>query len=478
MEQLKKLVSKSNAAYVSSNFIDLSNGKTVSDAYKIITYGSVKVAYVGISTPETFTSSTPAYFQNEKGEYIYDFCQDKTGEKLYTAVQNAVNSARSEGADYVIAVSHLGINQENTPWRSIDIIENTFGINAVIDGHSHSTIACDKVKDKEGKEVILTSTGSQLKAVGKLVITDKGITSELVSDYTKKDVDVAAYVTDIENKYSELLNKVVAKTDVDLIATDKTGKRVIRTSETNLGDLCADAYRKVSGADIAFVNGGGIRADIKKGDITYKDIISVHPFGNMLCVVDATGQEIIDALEMASRKTPEENGGFLQVSGLTYEIHHYIPSSVVVDDKGMFVKVNGEYRVKNVRVLDSKTNSYCPLKLDMTYTLASHNYMLKNGGDGINMFTDNKILQDEVMIDNQVLINYIVDDLGGVIGEKYIDLHGSMRIFIFNEKHYVLSDVLPDRIEAGDSATTGTAVITIILCVGVVFASSRRKRRG
>jgi len=476
MNRLKELVAKSGATYVSANFTDLASGKTVSDAYKIVDYGSVKVAYVGISTPGTFTSSTPAYFQNEHGEYIYGFCEDLTGEKLYAAVQKAVDSALHEGADYVIAVAHLGTEEEDAPWRSTDVIANTTGIDAVIDGHSHSTIACQKVSSKSGEEVILTSTGTQLRTIGKLLITPAGISTELIADYTKKDAVVGAYVTKIEDKYAELLHTVVAKTAVDLTTADPaTGSRMIRNSETNLGDLCADGYRHALGADIAILNGGCIRANIAAGDITYNDIISVHPFGNMLCMVEATGQEIQDALEMGSRNMPKESGGFLQVSGLTYEIHTYIPSSVVVDDKGMFVKVSGAYRVRNVRILNAKTGSYESIDPDKIYTVASHNYMLKNGGDGINMFMNNTILQNEVLIDNQVLINYIVDNLGGLVGEQYVSLYGAGRISVLTQAP-VQPTATPAIPDMGDSTQT-EAVFILILCAGAVLVCMRKKCR-
>ena len=204
---------------------------------------------------------------------------------------------------------------------------------------------------------------------------------------------------------------------------------MVRNQETNLGDLCADAYRTLLGADIAFVNGGGIRVDMPKGDISYGDIISVHPFGNMACLIEATGQQILDALELGSSAAgvgegAGESGGFLQVSGLTYEVDTTIPSAVVKDDKGLFVKVDGEYRVKNVKVGNE------PLDLTKTYTLASHNYMLKSGGDGYTMFLENKILKDEVMVDNEVLIHYIVESLGGNVkaGSIYANPYGEGRI--------------------------------------------------
>ena len=227
----------------------------------------------------------------------------------------------------------------------------------------------------------------------------------------------------------EKLNEVVAKSDVELTindpeAVDENGQpiRIIRNAETNLGDLCADAYRDQGEADVAFVNGGGIRVSIPAGDITLGDILQVHPFGNALCVVEATGQQILDALEWGARNVPGENGGFLQVSGLTYEIHTYIESSCTADENGLFTGVDGEYRVKNVKVAGED------LDLTKTYTVASHNYMLKDGGDGFTMFQGCNLLQDEIKLDNQVLIDYITGTLEGVVGEQYAEPYGEGRI--------------------------------------------------
>ncbi len=222
----------------------------------------------------------------------------------------------------------------------------------------------------------------------------------------------------------------MAKTSVNLVVNDPSTiyneekKRLIRNAETNMGNFCTDAYRYVSGADIALVNGGGIRADIMEGDITYDDIIRVHPYSNELCMVEATGQKILDALELGAMMVPEESGAFLQVSGLTYEIHTDIKSSVQLDENGMFTGVNGEYRVKNVMVGGK------PLDLNQTYTVASHNYLLKNAGDGMNMFQDCKLVLEDIMIDNQVLITYITEGLQGVVGEEYSNPYGEGRIII------------------------------------------------
>ena len=452
MDRMQELMKKLDAKVISSNFTDLRTNKLVYEPYTMMTYGTgpnkTKVAFVGVTTPEAFTKSTPAYFQDEKGKFIYGFKEGKDGQELYDAVQKAVTDAKKNGADYVIGIGHLGIDEQSSPWRSIDVIKNTTGIDAFIDGHSHSTIESEIVQNKDGKDVVLTQTGSKLGSLGRLIINQDGsITTKLIKGYTKQDAKTLSFIEEIQKSFADDLAKVVGKTDVALTVNDPaTNKRMVRNRETNLGDLCADAYRYVLGngktgkesgpADIAFVNGGGIRANINEGDITFGEVIAVHPFNNVGCVVEATGQEILDTLEMASQSAPGESGGFLQVSGLTYTIDTSIPSSVELDDKKNFVKVTGEYRVKDVMVGGK------PLDLKKTYTLASHNYMLLDGGDGINMFRDNKVVVQPVVLDNQVLITYIQDYLNGVVGEEYSNPYGQGRIQIKSGETASVADLV------------------------------------
>ena len=431
LPQLQKLIDKAKYQYLCCNLTYTGKdgkGLTGYKAYEIKTYGDIKVAFVGIDTPESFTKSTPTYFQDANGNFVYSFAEGNKGADLYNKVQETVDAAKKDGATYVVALAHLGVDESSEPWRSTDLIANTTGIDAVLDGHSHSTIAMELVKNKDGKEIPLSSTGTKLVNIGKLTISNGVFTTELVSDYAAKDDTADAFVKSIQEKNEALVNTVVARTSVDLTTKRADGTRAVRNRETNLGDLCADAYRAVSGADIALVNGGGIRADIPAGDITYGQIIAVHPFGNEMCVVEATGQQILDALEMGARNAPGECGGFLQVSGMSYEIDLNVEPTVEVNADGMFTGVSGEYRVKNVKVGDE------PLDLAKTYTLASHNYMLKSAGDGMAMFQGCTLLQDSVMIDNQVLINYIVDVLGGVVGEDYADPYGQGRITVIEKK--------------------------------------------
>lgn len=429
--------------YLSCNFMDLETDTTVLEPYTIVSYGDVQVAYVGITTPETLSKSAPSYFQDDEGNYIYGFCEGNNGQELYDQVQETVDTARAEGADYVVALAHLGMDGQSSPWMSTEVIENTTGIDVMLDGHSHTVVPTQTVENADGEDVLLSQTGTKAESIGKLVIgADGTMTTELVplADVdTETEAYAAAqtYIEGIQAEYAEMAEEVVATSNVDLTVNNPvTGNRAVRSAETNLGDLCADAYRIVLGADIGWVNGGGVRANIAAGDITYGEIIEVHPFGNLACLVEVSGQQILDALELGAMYVGEaENGGFLQVSGLTYTIDADIPTSVVLDDAGNFVEIPGARRVSDVQVLDSETGEYVDIDPEATYTLASHNYMLKDGGDGYAMFGEDniKILQDEVMVDNEVLIRYIQDELGGVIGDEYANPYGQGRITIVNE---------------------------------------------
>lgn len=430
MPRMLELMDQLDATVVSSNFLDLSTGESVFAPYTILSYGDVDVAYVGITTPESFTKSTPAYFQDEDGNYLYSFCEDESGQALYDNVQASVDAARTEGADYVVAVAHLGVDVSSAPWRSTDVIANTHGIDVMIDGHSHTAIDGQEVLNEDGETVLLNQTGTKLAALGQVVIDpDTGeISAGLITEYQERDPDTQAFVDSINQEFSTVLSQVVASTDVALTTVDpSTGERIIRSQETNLGDLCADAYREVLDADVGLINGGGIRADIAAGEITYGDIISVHPYNNQATSVRVTGQQLLDALELGARYTPYENGGFLHASGLTYTIDTTIPSSVVTDVQDNFVRVDGAYRVKDVMVGGE------PLDLERTYVVASHDYMLLSGGDGMTMFDGAEVVKDRVMPDSEVLIQYIRDYLGGVVGQEYADLYGQGRITILTE---------------------------------------------
>ncbi len=442
VDRFLELERKANFPYISCNFNK--EGELLFEPWLMKEIGGMKIAFVGVTTPDTLRSSTPKYFMDENGNFIYGFMQDADGTAIYNAVQQSVDAARAEGADYVIVMGHMGNETECAPWMYSDVISHCSGIDAFLDGHSHDT---DKVvmKDKDGKDVLRAACGTKLAEIGVLHITRDGeIDSEL---YTWDSSASLPTLLGIENLASEAvyegaaeLNKklaeVVAASTVELIThdpeiTSDDGKpvRVIRRAETNLGDLCADAYLDQSGADIAFVNGGGIRTSIHKGDITLNDILKVHPFGNNLTVIEVTGQQVLDALEWSVHALPGEFGGFNQVAGLTFEYDSSIPSPCVSDETNvMFDHIDEtmERRVRNVKVGGEDLD---PAK---TYTLASVDYQLLNNGDGYTMYDGAKVVQNAVKLDNQVLIDYITGTLGGSVGAGYENPYGQGRIVSVN----------------------------------------------
>lgn len=440
MEQLKENINRFNGKYLGCNFTytgQKENALSQIKPYEIVSYSNTKVAYIGVTTPYTTASSSPAYFM-ENGEFVYGFSSGNNGEDFYNVVQKNINECKQNGADYIILLTHLGDGDEFLEYSSASLIENTSGVDAVLDAHAHSQIPSRYYISKDGKDVLLSSTGTKLANFGQLVITRDGlITTSLISKYDKSSTEIEEYVKLIKSLYEDDMNKVVAKSLVDLNGYSTDGIRLVRIRETNIGNLIADAYRIISGADIGFVNGGGVRADIKKGDVTYADIISVNPYGNMICVVEATGQQILDALEVGCSRVKGvisengnatgEYGGFLNVSGLKYTIDTSTESSVIFDENNMFVKIDGARRVKNVYVLNENLE-YELIDPNRTYTVASHNYLIKSGGDGINIFMNNKLILDEAMSDYQVVINYIVNNLNGTIDQKYESIEGRIII--------------------------------------------------
>jgi len=438
MDNFLALTEKADFQYLSCNFNK--EGELVFAPYAIKEFDGVKFAFIGVTTPMTLRSSTPRYFMDENGNFIYGFMQDETGEQVYAAVQKAVDDARAEGAKYVIVMAHMGNEAECSPWMYSDVIANTTGIDVWLDGHSHDF---DQVvmQDKDGKDVVRSACGTKLGSIGVLTFGAEGFVSAGLMSWDQSIAAPALFglqnagadaVKAETAELDEVLQTVVAKTAVDLYINDPTevteeGKpiRIIRRAETNLGDLCADAYLDQSGeADIAFVNGGGIRVQLNAGDLTLNNILTVHPFGNSLTVIEVTGQQVLDALEWSVHSLPGEFGGFDQVAGLTFEYDATIESPVIEDDSKMFAGVDDtkERRVRNVLVGGE------PLDPEKTYKLASHDYQLLNNGDGYTMFAGAKVLQESVKLDNQVLIDYITETLGGVVGEGYDNPYGQGRI--------------------------------------------------
>ena len=467
MDGCMQIVQWAQYPYVSCNFYEEVNGvreENVLPSYQIFDCGTEKLAIVGITTPESFTKSTPSYFQDESGNYIYGISGGEDGSALYADVQAAIDSAVAEGATKVIALGHLGDDLSSQPWTSAEVIANVSGLSAFIDGHSHSTVEGQNVTDKDGNSVVLTQTGQYFGQIGMMVIsaetgkiTTGFIGSEeilepvvdesgnpvkdeegndqtevvgyrLVSDlYTGaewcSDETVAAIKDQWITKIGEQLGTVIGSTSLTLDNYSADGTRLVRSQETNTGDFAADALYYLfdnmdMDVDVAIMNGGGIRNEAVTGEISYQTCKTIHTFGNVACLQTITGQQLLDALEWGARTagTGEECGGFLQVSGITYKIDTQWPDSTQKDEKGVWIGgPTGGYRVHDVKVYNKETNAWDALDLEAHYNLAGYNYTLRDLGDGFNMFDGAVNVLDYVMEDYMVLANYVQAFEGGVV---------------------------------------------------------------
>ena len=452
--------------YISTNFYHEENGvkgETVLEAAHLFELGGRVIGFVGITTPESFTKSTPAYFQDDAGNYIYGISGGEDGAALYADVQAGIDAAKAAGAEIVIALGHLGDDPASQPWTSEETIANVSGLNAFIDGHSHSTVSGKDVADKDGNNVLLTQTGEYFDAIGMMLIdgetgeisTDligyseilatvmdengeavldedgeevtEVIGYEFVSDlYTGagwcSDADVKAIQDAWIEEIDTQLGQNIGTTALTFDNYDAEGNRMVRSMETNTGDFAADALYYLFDdmgldVDVAIMNGGGVRNKAVTGDISYLTAKSIHTFGNVACLQTITGQQLLDALEWGARGAgTEEVGGFLHVSGITYKIDSEWPASVQMDEKGVWIGgPTGGYRVHDVQVYNKETQAYEPLDLAASYNLAGYNYTLRDLGDGFNMFDGAVNVLDYVMEDYMVLANYIQGFEGGVV---------------------------------------------------------------
>ena len=407
VDNFLSLAEKAQFKYISCNF--QYKGENVFDPYVIREIGGRKIGFVGVTTPTTITASKPTLFEDENGEFVYSFLQDETGEGVYNAVQSAVDNARKEGAEYVIVLGHMGNEEQCRPWTYADVISHTNGIDAFLDGHSHDT---DQVimKNKDGKEVPRSACGTKMQHIGWCRIPAEGEVTAGIYSWTLDDSapevlgienEMSTAVKEARGSISKLLEGKIAVSEQEMTIYDPVavdpewGKvRMIRRAETNLGDLWYEVF----------------------------------PFGNEICVVQATGQQILDALEWGAAAVPGESGGFMQVSGLSYEIHTYIDSTCTKDVNGMFTGVAGERRVRNVKVNGT------PIDPDALYNVAGNDYWFLNGGDGQTAFNGAERVDAGGMLDVQVLVDYLTRELDGVIGKEYSDPTGQDRIVIVEEK--------------------------------------------
>lgn len=400
---MQALAKEAEFPIVSAN--TLYNGKAENAHVVLTTEGGKKIGVFGMATPETATKAHPAKIQG---------VTFPAGQAMFDIAQKEVEALKAEGCDYIVCLGHLGIDDESAGNRSFDLLEKVEGIDVFIDGHSHSTLEeVKEITDGLHFKTCLTSTGTKLASIGVVTIAPDGtITLENVStEGLAEDETVAARAAAIQKEIDDDYGAVFAKTDVELNGERDPGNR---TQETNLGDLITDALvwgaeKNGETVDLAITNGGGIRAAIKAGDITKKDVNTVLPFGNTLSIVKVTGAELLEALEASTYCTPTAVGGFPQVSGIDFEV-----DTTKAFDEGDLYPGSTYHKPASInRVTITQVNGK-DFDLKATYTIATNDFMAA-GGDTYYAFASASVNYDLGIPMDEILMDYIKEELGGTV---------------------------------------------------------------
>ncbi len=405
--RMLELMDRLSAPVTCVNLYDTKTGRRVFLPSVVKQYGNRKIGFVGAVTPTTINTEQYAFF-DDAGNQLYEL---KPAE-LNSLVQQSVDQLRSEGVDYVVVLSHLGEADNPLHVSSHTVIGATNGIDVLLDGHTHSTIPCELVANRDGRPVPVSETGTKFVNIGKLLITPDGhISTQLipVGQLTEANSRVKHTTDSIKNELRQITNRVICQSETPLTILDANGRQEVRFAETNAGDIVADAYRYVTGAQIALSNGGGIRTNLPAGQLTYGDMVSLLPFDNNICVVEITGRQLTELLTRGTYDTPRENGDFPQVSGIRFTVH------------------TATHTIADLTVLDPATSQYQPVQPDQVYTLATIDYCVTGGGF-FGLLKNNRMLKSNVAAYSECLIRYVSEKLGGHIGTEYSKPQGRITI--------------------------------------------------
>ena len=486
IQQLTKLGENITSKYICANFCYRKNKTHVYEPYKIIEVGKKKIGFIGVITPLTFSKTYLSSIKDETGEPLYDFLVNNGKQELYNKIQEYIDELRTKAkVDHVILLTHIGMYAEQ--YTTDDLLSSLSGVDAVLDGHTHLVYNIT-LKDKDNKDIHITQTGTKLETIGQLIIKEDGsLIAETISSVPKPDDDITGainvtrsnkerwvdeemnnFITKVNSEYAKVLNEIIGHSNYELVIKpeNSTDSNLIycRTRECTLGNLISDAILSAGEADFTIVNGGGIRNNLKKGNITKADIIETLPWFNNLVIKELPGQVIIDALEFGVRKYPEPNGGFPQVSSeLSYNFNPDINSTVVVDPTGLYLNISGERRVSNVKVNGKN------IEPEKNYSVLMFEY-LANGGSGFTMFAGYEITREGLVTDTQALSDFIEYNLKGEIPKEYSEIQG--RIKITNKTDDSDDETYKPYLKKNKGLSTGAIIAIIIPCVVALVAIS------
>ena len=444
LESLMKCNETLTCGYTSANFCYNQNKTTIFPKYVIKEIGNRKIGFIGLTTIEAFLKTYLFTILDENNEKLYSFLSGDKGKELYSITQNYINEIKDLGVDYIIILAHLGDEENSNQYTSKEVISNTNGINAIIDGHSHSVYNISW-KNKDGKDIPLVQTGSNLKNLGILRINDSGyITSELISEIPKPNNETGAEKVTRNNKsiwvdaemkkYLENLtentelNSKIGYSDFDLKEENHSHIQLSRYGETNIGDLITDAIRYIGNADISIMVSRYIKKGLRKGDILYKNIIDIIPFYDDIIVKEVKGKDILDALEYGVKASPKKLSRFLQVSGISFKVDTSISSTVEVDENDMFSGVKGNRRVYNVKIGKEEIDPNKSYKI-------SFNNIIGAGGDGYPMFGKYEVKFNTNKSSNEALLSYIKEKLNETIPNIYNNTQERIIIYPKNKEN-------------------------------------------
>ena len=404
--RMKELLEQIGTPVVCANLFEAGEPQPIYAPYVIRQYGDKRVAYVGACTPETMILEGYSFYDTND-ILLYDL-KPKT---FYELIQQAVDEARANGADYVVLLSHVGETTQSMGFNSHKLVNTVRGIDVVLDGHSHNVFEDAKATDPDGRQIIVTQTGTQFANVGKLVITPDGrFITKLIksSEIPYENEKITATVDSIRQMVKAVTSKVVAHSDYLLQVSDENDQWIVRSQETNAGDIVADAYRYAMKADFGFENGGGIRNDIIAGDITYGDIIGMLPYDNTLRRIMVSGEQVKEMLTRCTANWPVLDGNFPQCSGIRFTIH------------------GKSHTVSDIEILQAD-GTYAPLDLKRTYSAALTNYNHEGGGF-CDCFKKCPVLFESSLRYYEALADYMGKTLGGKVSTTYAQPQGRIKI--------------------------------------------------